>query len=247
MTQIPLAPMGAVLLWAASAMAAAQPAPAPGDPPTAAETPNDGTDPTRPIRQLRFAVERLELRGDTVSTEFLTSFTQPLSRGRQTVRLAVPLVALDAPGVDRFGLGDIGVQYANVFHVRPTHGWVAQIEVEADSASRDALGTGKWVAKPTLIYARFLKGGHILAPSLLHNISFAGDPGRARVNLMTFDLYFVPKLPNPFFMTVDPAANVDWANDRQYGALAVTMGHNPGPALGGMAQMSLKPSVGVGG
>jgi hypothetical protein len=123
---------------------------------------------------------------------------------------------------------------------------VLNFELVADSASRPELGTGKWVAKPGLIYAFFLDGGHILAPALFQSLSFAGDPNRADINLTTIDFYFVPKLANPkLFMTLDPAVNIDWRNDKQFVVTAVTLGYQLGPMLGGNGQMFVKPSVGL--
>ena len=208
---------------------------------------NNGTDPTRPARFVTLAYENLELTNGFTSRRFEFRFNQPIGEGRSAVQLTVPVTSVDVLGDDGFGLGDIGLRYTNVAVVTPQYGLVFQLEAELPTADRDELGTGHVVLKPTVIYARFLKNGAILAPSLLHTFNVGGPDSRADVNLTTFDLYYVPKLANPkVYMTLDPALNYDWEAEKVYGAFALTLGYRTGPAFGGNGQVFVKPSLTVG-
>lgn len=217
------------------------------EPPAAPKAENDGTDPTQPTSQLRFAFEHLDLRNGLASDRITAEYTKPFGDGSWTIRPKVEFAALNVPGDAGFGVGDVGLKLTRIVERNRSYGIVAALEVIAPTAGKDFLGGGKWVAKPSFTYAIFLKGGHIFAPTLVHSWSFAGDSDRADVNLSTFDLYFVPRLANrKLFMTVDPAVTFDWETGRDFGALAVTLGTQLGPMLGGRGQLSVKPSVGIG-
>jgi hypothetical protein len=205
---------------------------------------NDGTDPTRPVRSATLAFSQTELTNGVTARLFEFKFNQPLGAGRSAVQLVLPLASVNAFGETRYGLGDIGLRYSNVAVVTPQYGLVLQLEAEFPTAARPELGSGRTVLKPAVIYARFLRNGAILAPSLLHNVSVGGGSNRPDVNLTTFDLYFVPRLANPrAFMTLDPALNYDWEARAGYGAFAVTYGYRLGPMLGGVGQVYIKPST----
>lgn len=160
----------------------------------------------------------------------------------------VPFAAVDVLGNDKMGLSDVSVKMTRVLEVNRKYGLVMSGKVAFDTADRLELGTGKTVFEGTFIYAKFLKGGHIFAPALVHKISVAGSDRRADVSLTTLDLYYVPRLKDPkMFITVDPALNYDWVNNATFGALAVTFGRSIGPMFGGIGQVTLKPTILVGG
>lgn len=218
----------------------------PTAPPGSAEPDNDGTDPTRLISNASVQYEHLSLRNAASSGTMKFSYTVPLGEKRDySVRLRVPVTRLDAPGYSgSFGLGDATVQLTHVFGVTAERGFVAHVEVAFDTARRAELGTGKTVLNGTLIYAMFLEGGGIFAPAVKQSGSVAGDSSRPPVNATVFDFYYVPKLADPrYFVTVDPSATFDWENDKRFASLAVTVGRAVGPALGGMSQVFVKPSL----
>lgn len=220
-----------------------------GTPVTAQEKAgNDGTDPTRLISTASVALEHLDLRGGFWNDTINSDLTLPFSAGdRASLRIRAPLVATNIGTSRAFGLGDIGFRLTRVLGVTKTHGWVGQGELILDTAARPELGTGQNVGKATLIYARFLKGGHIFAPALVHSQSIWGDDARPKVSFTTVDFYYVPRLANPkLYMTLDPSLNYNWQRDVGFGALAVTMGYRLGPALGGAMQVFVKPSAAVG-
>jgi hypothetical protein len=217
----------------------------------APRTENDGTDPTSPVRFLKFNFEHLDLAlpeslpGDNSNT-FALEFQQPF--GRTALKLKLPITSLDVLGDSSYGLGDVSAKVSHVASVTKTHGIVVGAEMIFNTSSRPELGTGKTVFKPSLIYAFFLNGGHIFAPALVHSVSIAGDENRNNISATTIDFYFVPKLANPkVFMTLDPAITQDWHNDKFFFITAVTVGYTIGPMLGGKGQVIVKPTIGIGG
>lgn len=225
-----------------SAPALAQEAPA------ASQVDNDGTDPTLPIKSARLAFEHLDLPQGFASDAFTLDYNKPFGDGLWIIRPSIRVAALNIPGDGGFHFGDASLKLTRILARSQKGGMVGALEIVAPTASRDFLGGGKWVAKPSFVYAIFLKGGQIFAPAILQTISFAGDRARADINLTTIDFYFVPRLSNKkLFMTLDPAINHDWQSDKSFGAFAVTLGYRLGPTLGGQSQVSIKPSVGIGG
>jgi hypothetical protein len=194
---------------------------------------NDGTDPTRPASQIRLSYDRQDFPAGFAST--------------WVVRPKVQLGRIDGPGVDRgLGFGDASFKLTRIIERNRKFGVVGSVEIVAPTGN-DRIGGGKWVIKPNLVYAMFLKGGHIFAPAVVHSFSIGGKAGLPPVNQTTLDFYVVPRLSNKnLFMTIDPALNFDWENNREFAALAVTMGYKLGPMLGGRGQISVKPSVGIG-
>lgn len=238
-TALPSVALAAIFL--PSAVSAQEQSAAPA---AKASSDNDGTDPTRPVRTASVQYEHLALRNNFTSDVITVNYSQPIGSGRSAVRMEVPLSSVDVLGDRSLGLGDISVKYTNIPVVTREYGIVIGAELVLNTADRPELGTGKNVFKPSFIYAKFLKNGSIIAPSLVHNVSLWGDKGRQSVSLTTFDLYYVPRLKNKkLYMTVDPALNVDWKNDKFYPALAVTMGHKLGGMLGGNGQVFVKPSA----
>jgi len=221
--------------------------------PPSAETPehhaepDNGTDPTRVRRSLTVDFKHFDLRDGFTSDSFEAIYAQPLGN-RTSLTATVPFPSVDSGGDEAIGFGDAELVLTHIPVITRQYGIVFKAGASFDTASRPELGTGQTVLEGTAIYARFLKGGAILAPSLEYDYGVDRDPGRARVNQLTFDLYYVPRLKNrAWYMTLDPFANFDFANDRQSGGLTVTLGHVIGPAFGGRLQAYVKPGVFIGG
>jgi hypothetical protein len=206
---------------------------------------NDGTDPTLPVRKAWFAFEHLELDPSGNSNMFSATFDLPLGSAKAPVlRVKVPVAAIDIAGDNSYGLSDVQVRLTKVMSRTREGGLVLFGEIFFDTAERPELGTGKTVARASAIYAKFLSGGRIFAPAVLHNFSVAGDDDRDEVSITTFDFYYVPRFSNPkVYMTVDPFITLNWENDRQFAGLAVTTGYKLGKMLGGRGQAYVKPTV----
>jgi hypothetical protein len=210
---------------------------------------DNGTDPTRLSRAAQAQYEHLDLKNGVTSGTLRLSYTQPFTEKRDySVRFRVPIASVDARGNDDFGIGDASLMVSHVFGLTRAHGFVVQGEMVFDTAARDELGTGKNVFKGTFVYARFLAGGNIFAPAVVQSYSLWGQSNRADVNSTTIDFYFVPKFADKRnLMTFDPSIVLDWEGNKRYGALAVTFGRVLGPAFGGNAIVSIKPTVFAGG
>lgn len=113
-----------------------------------------------------------------------------------------------------------------------------------DTADEVEHGTGKDVFEGTVIYAMFLKGGAIFAPSIVQSNSVSGDNNRSDINTKTVDFYYVPRLKDHrIYMRTDPSINSNWETNDEFLGLAVTIGRMLGPAFGGNGQTYAKPSV----
>lgn len=209
------------------------------------EAADNGTDPTKLRRTFWTSYEHMDLSNDASRGTFKLMYETPMSQ-KTSLRLTLPAVAIDAPGVDSgMELGDVALRVTHLLSVTRDRGIVLQGEIFADTAGRPELGYGTTVLKGTVIYAKFLQGRQIFAPAVSHAQSVGGD---RQIRETTVDFYYVPKLPDPaWYMTVDPAIISDWENDRLYSSIAVTTGRAVGKIGGGVAQVYLKPSVLIGG
>lgn len=236
--------LAAATLTAASSGVVAQTSAAEGG--TAAD---NGTDPTKLNTSASVQYEHLA-RGDGETGTFKLSYALPLGEKRDySLRFQLPVARWSGQGVQgEFGVGNLSVQLTHVFGLSRTQGFVAQGEVEFDRAVLSGSDSDRTVLKGTLIYARFLAGGDIFAPAVVHSQNVVSSSMSADVSRTVVDFYYVPKLADAkTFLTVDPALNSDWESDKHYASLAVTVGRILGPALGGHAQVSIKPTVFAGG
>ena len=207
---------------------------------------DNGTDPTRVRRSLTLIFEHTDLRQGFNSDAFELDFSQPIGPHTSiTATLNAP--SIDVAGNKEIGLGDTEFVLTHIAAVNRRRGVVFKAGIIMDTASRPELGTGNIVLEGTFIYAWFLKGGHIFAPSFEYNAGIDRDRGRDHVNTLTTDFYFVPKLKDPrTYMTIDPFIGLDFEQEKQFAGLSVTLGRVIGKALGGNLQVYGKPSVFVG-
>lgn len=207
---------------------------------------DNGTDPTRVRRYLTLNFEHTDLRGGFTSDAFELDFSQPVgSHSSVTITLNAPSV--DVAGNKSIGRGDTEIVFTHIPVVTHTHGVVLKAGVIFDTASRPELGSGNTVLEGTFVYAWFLKGGHIFAPSFEYNYGVERDIGRERVNSLTADFYFVPRLKDrKLYMTVDPFLTFNFENEQHFAGVSVTLGRQIAPLFGGRLQAYIKPSAFVG-
>lgn len=215
----------------------------------AEEAADNGTDPSKLSSTAIVNYEYLDLRNGFSSSVFKLTYTKPflVSEKQFSLQFKVPVASMDALGNNDYGLSDASIKLIHVPVKTKEKAIVLQGELVFDTASRTELGTGQNVFKGTFIYAKFLEGGAIFAPALVQSNSLWGDSSRADINITTLDFYYVPKLKNPKnLMTFDPSLNFDWENDKQFAGLAITFGRVLGPAFGGNAIFTVKPSFTAG-
>jgi hypothetical protein len=92
----------------------------------------------------------------------------------------VPFPSVDTAGNASMGFGDVELLLTHIPVITRQYGIVVKAGATFDTASRPELGTGNTVLEGTAIYARFLKGGAILAPSLEYDYGVERDPGPRR-------------------------------------------------------------------
>jgi len=207
--------------------------------------PDNGTDPTKQTQAVTVAYEHIALRDGFYRGTFKPSYKLPLGP-HSSVTLLVPIVRTDTAGNEDYDLGDASLKLSYVYKLTRDHGIVLQGEVVFDTAGRPELGGNATVLKGTVIYAKFLQGGAIFAPTLGLNEGFGPD-GRT-VRSLVADFYYVPKLSDPrYYVTFDPALTADVENDAEFASVAVTIGRVIGPAFGGSSQVYVKPGVFLGG
>ncbi|MGL6211733.1 MAG: hypothetical protein ACRC14_18070 [Paracoccaceae bacterium] len=214
-----------------------------------ATKPDNGTDPTRLSRNFSVGYEFLDLPrgGDAATLTF--RYGMPISKDSRTaVQFKLPItdsfVGQD-PGLQ---VGDVSVKLTRVLSFTRSYGIVASAELSFDTASQPTGGSGTEVLKLTGVYARFLKGGAIFAPAIVHTERVGGRvDGRPDISNTAIDLYYVPKLANPrLYMTIDPTIKYDWISEEASGALAVTVGQIIQTGGAGTTSIYVKPSVGIG-
>ena len=210
---------------------------------------DNGTDPTKVLSSFKVGYELINLNHGVDSGLLRFDYTQPLGKRQDySLMYRLPVARIDAPGMRKTGLGDASLKLGHVFGLSRKGGYVAQGEMVFDTAASAALGTGQNVFKGSFIVARFLENGAIFAPALVQSQSLWGDKGRAKVRATTMDFYYVPKMADPRnLMTWDPSINIDWETRKEFLNLAVTFGRVIGPAFGGNAIVTIKPSVFFGG
>lgn len=168
--------------------------------------------------------------------------------GTMNFRTTVPFVATDAgaPG-DETGLGDLNFRYNWIPKITHQYGLLVGAELNADTATDERLGRGKWTFVPTITTAFFLPNGMIFAPSYQHNFSFAGQDDRPDIHEGYIDLYVVATSHDRHkWLLFDPTIVLDYENDASYATIELELGHILGPAFGGAGSFYIRPGIGIG-
>lgn len=207
---------------------------------------NNGTNPTLLTTQAiaQYQYNDLRFGGDTGLLEL--QYVQPFGDGNRAFRFTVPFA--DNSLNSSYGIGDISITYIDVFYLTKENGSAFTAELFLDTASRDGNGYGQLAMETQIFYAFFLDNGSIFAPAWVQTFGLeGGNDNGGKLNVSTFDFYFVPKLPDPqYYMTVDPAVIHDWENDKTFGSLQVTFGMLTGRVFGGDSQVFIKPGIQIG-
>ena len=207
---------------------------------------NNGTNPTLLTTQaiVQYQYNELRFGGDAGLIEL--QYVQPFGDGNKAFRFTAPFA--DSSLDSSYGLGDISITYIDVFHLTKKNGSAFTAELFLDTASRGDIGYGQFAMETQLFYAFFLNNGAIFAPAWVQTFGLGGgNDNGGKLNVSTFDFYFVPKLPDPkYYMTFDPAVVHDWENDKTFGSLQVTFGMLTGKAFGGDSQVFIKPGIQIG-
>lgn len=205
---------------------------------------NNGTDPTLLATSAGIQYKYSDFGSGLSNNLFEANFGVPFGPGkRKSLSINIPYAS--GPINDSFGLGDLSLTFTHVLDVNASRGYAYTAELSFDTADRPDLGGGQTVLELSGFYAKFLKGGSIIAPALVQTFGLGDeDPGRSKVNTTTFDFYYVPKLAtDKIFITFDPALIYDWERDKGFASLTTTFGFPMGKAFGGDSQVFIKPQI----
>lgn len=175
-------------------------------------------------------------------------YTEPFLDGKASVRVTLPLDATNLTGDDQFGIGDMAAKLSWIPYVSRQQAFILSGEIFAPTASKDVLGTGKWVAAPGITWAYFASREIIIAPAYIHSFSIGGDGDRADVNRGDFDLYVVYRPQGKrWWLTSDVTASYDFEGKTAPASWEVALGANLGKLPGGGAINGyIRPGVGIG-
>lgn len=138
-----------------------------------------GADPSRLLLRAEWASQYLAAPGPSSLFVNNLKLDVPLDDGRAAA-LEVPIVAatLPTPTDDEVGLGDVFVRGRQVSN-SATGSTILGVELGLDTATDDALGSGKWQANPSLAYVHRFTPQVLLAGAAKQRLSVAGDDSRA--------------------------------------------------------------------
>jgi len=195
---------------------------------------NTGTNPVNFTYDMRFITEMQWLRdngGSLIKNTF--EFRAPLGRDLRNLtgddqyndlgqkfalRFRAYWNTLSVPNPSQrsvSGIGDFDARFLWLAHVNSSWGMAPGLEAFFNTASDDALGTGKTSLAPTIFFAFFNKLGKnsIFAPGYQFVFSVGGDPDRSDVLQSRIDLYFVWILAKgKNWLIVNPQIIVDHEN-----------------------------------
>lgn len=192
-------------------------------------------DPGRP--KTRFFV-RSEFREDEVGNE--VSIISPLYdfplNNEWSVRLQAPVVSRNPSLVGRTetGMGDITMRIANkTFANEGGATWFLALDTTWDTASDATLGKGKNRAAPTIFgFIKLPKLGILAFPQIQTFITLGGDDNRTDVNFTSVKFPFIKKMPDRYYLFVDPFVAWDHARDEQStGTLDLEVGRFVNPSM----------------
>jgi hypothetical protein len=209
-------------------------------PPSHAED-KTGTDPTHFTKTLVLLNEFRSLGDEAGFNEFAFRYTQPVDKVK--FQLTLPLDATDVLGPTQGGFGDAGLKASYLPILSPKFGLVLFLDTFYPTATKDVLGSGKYVASPGATFAFFFQHGKVIfAPSLQQKLSYAGDADRQDINQTLVDLYLVWRPTMNSWITVDPQFVYDHENGSFFNQTEIEIGH----LMFGGVSTYLRPGVGIG-
>ena len=162
-------------------------------------------------------------------------------------------LSVDTPGAGLFGtsevsgIGDFDARLLYIAHASKKLVVVPGLEAFFDTASNDALGTGKTLLGPVLfmVFPGILGGGSLFAPGYQYVFDVAGDSSRPDVSRSQIDLYFVWLLSKgKNWLIVDPQIILDHENNNEYATVEAEWGFMIAPSAG--ISGYLRPGAGIG-
>lgn len=203
-----------------------------------------GTDPSKLLLRVEMNPQFIELPGD--GSLFVTNF-----------KLDVPItksigVAIDAPVSyasgfpapieDQFGFGDVAVRARHVWSFERSS-LIAGAEAVLRTADDELLGSGKWQLNPSVAFVYYLSSEYLLATAWKQRLSFAGDDGRADLNVSEFRVIGIYINPKGWWLQADYQPKVNWDDG---GAVSHLIEFEAGAMISRSVGLSIRPGFGFG-
>lgn len=167
----------------------------------------------------------------------------PTSNRRASIRNEIPMIYIDNPQNQVFGLGDVQTRLNYLPILKDLFAMQLRLDLYWPTATHEALGTGKLVAAPQVIVGYTLPGNTIIAPAYQHSFSYAGNPNRPSIHKGDIDLYIVKRSKNTkSWIIVDPDFMIDYQN----GTTAATIEIETGRVFWKGVSLYVRPGLGIG-
>jgi hypothetical protein len=160
------------------------------------------------------------------------------------LRADVPLVSFHNKSGTTTGLGDFYVQALTIPRIAPGFLVAVGTGLVLPTASDDKLGSGQWIAAPTVAPILFFPRRGLAYVKVQDWISFAGDESRPKVHYLTVTPTFLWRIGERWWTVVDAESNTNWERDSQTSYRA---GLLIGRMLSNRHGLSLKVELPVGG
>jgi hypothetical protein len=239
-----------------------------------AEEDNTGTNPVNFTYDFRLYREMAELPGGGGSrTTSIVELRAPLGRDMANLRGEGPGslfydmgkmfqlrfrapyqdLSVTTPGAAPFnssevsGIGDFDARLLSIAYASETFILAPGLEAFFDTATNDALGSGKTSLAPVIfgVFPGMLGGRSLFAPGYQYVFDICGDGDRADISRSQIDLYFVWLLAQgKNWLILDPQIILDHEATRELATVEAEWGFMIAPSVGTSAY--LRPGVGIG-
>ena len=167
--------------------------------------------------------------GDAYLNTAWIRFAKPLASGRLLFRLSVPMNTVAMPNeagsvLSQNGLGDVNAFLSYNFYSKPTGTIGIGPLIAAPSASKDALGSGKW--QGGLAFVAFIAKSPVFqfGGLITWQTSFAGDEDRSDTNLAAVQPFYFFQLGQGTYLRGAPIWAFDIENEALHMPLALGIG-----------------------
>ncbi len=175
------------------------------------------------------------------------------SKAGMRIRARYQNLSVETPGASPFGtsevsgIGDFDARMLYIAHASRKLIIATGLEAFFDTASNDALGSGKTSLGPQVftVFPGILGGRSLFAPGYQYVFDVAGDDASPDISRSQIDLYFVWLLAKgKNWLIVDPQAVLDHETDKELGTVEAEWGFMIAPSVG--ASGYLRPGIGIG-
>jgi hypothetical protein len=209
----------------------------------AASEDKTGTNPVNFTNELRLYNVFTSLPDGSYQNLSVFRYYMPFNNRTMGIRLEFPLVTTDVTGDTEFGFGDLNLRWLWTAKQARTHAVAVGIESWWDTATGDALGSGKNSLAPVVFYVMFLNKQTLFAPAYQYKFDIGGSDDRPDISQSLIDLYYV-YLPKPGqWIIVDPTIIIDHESSTTSMQVEVELGRMMSPGM----STYIRPGFPIGG